>query len=258
MPTSYESFVIKQLAFLEKELTKQVDNPLKAINRDIVKKVSEVFSKYDRYPSTAKYILIEKELRRLGVYRQISRNYGTYGKSFVRYLKGSLDDNFRETVKYTKLTLKASRKQAEEFETHYQTIANIESDWRQSTLKHSDDVKRILSKGIAKHQSIDDITNQLVKRTGMEIYKARRLADTETMNVINQASLQVYRDNGVGYVKWSNAVEQGRLGSSVCPYCLAYSHGGENKDGVYPIGKLPSKIPAHPHCRCILEPKTKK
>lgn len=256
-----EDFVTSKLIELERSLVKNVDKPLDSINQDIVKKVSSIFSKYKRYPVTVRFLLIEKELRKQNVYRQISRRYGEEGKSFTSYLKGSLDDNFRETVKHTQLTLKAHRKQAEEFEGHYKTVADIEDVWRQKTSKHSAKVNDIISQGIAKHKSIDMLTEELLLQTDLQVYQAKRLARTEVMNVINQASLLVYKEAKIGYVKWLDATEQvqlksrkGNTQSRVCPFCRGYANGGENKDGVYPIGKLPSQIPAHPNCRCTLAP----
>lgn len=244
---------------MEKDLVKEVDEPYGQTGDSIVKKVESIFKKYEHVPESLKYILIKQELERQKIHQQIDARYDLVGRRFSRFLKGSLKDNFEESTKNAELILTPVMGNSERFEATYQEVNEIESDWRKRTRKHKQSVNAILTQGIAKHESVDQITDKLVKETGMQIYEAKRLARTESSRVLNEASLITYKGMGVKKVKWLDSTEQvklinrkGKSKTVVCVHCRGYAKGGDK--GVYPIGKLPSPIPAHPNCRCTLSP----
>lgn len=256
-----ESFIIKQLIQLEKDLVKKVDKPYKETNKIIEKKIRDTFAKYDNYPQEFKYLLIKKDLEKQRVFQQISRRYQTIGKDFSSFLKQSLVENHKEAVKHSVYTVKSVQEGAKKFEPTYQETNDVESDWRRRTSKHSKQINTIITQGIAKHHSADMIAEKLVEETGIQIYEAKRLARTETARVLNETSLKVFKGMGVKLVRWLDSTEQifvknkkGKGKTRVCKYCRKYASGGRNGVGVYPINQLPSPCPAHPNCRCTLAP----
>lgn len=247
---------------MERDLVKHVDKPYRDTSKQIINKIEKVFSKFEHHPEAIRYHLIKQELSKERVFHQISRRYAVVGKGFSDFLRGSLQDNFKKAVAQANITMKSVRSQSEAFELHYQEQNDIESDWRRRTLKHGQNVNNIITQGIAKHDSVDTITDNLVKETDMQVYEAKRLARTESMRVINSASLLTFKGLGVKKVKWLDSTEQVQLrnkkgnkkGTNVCDYCKGYATGGKEGKGIYPINALPSKIPAHPNCRCTLAP----
>jgi hypothetical protein len=265
MPTSleqlHEEFIKKKLKKMERDLVNSVDSPYKETSDTIVKKVEEIFKKYEHVPEVLRYTMIKQEFERQKVFRQIEERYDLIGRSYVRFLKGSLKENFEEAVKHSELILNDLKTNSDKFQLHYEETNDIESDWRRRTKKHSQKVNTILTQGIAKHEAVDQITEKLIKEGGMQVYEAKRLARTEVSRVLNEASFKVYREVGVKKVRWLDSTEQVKLinrkrksKTVVCDHCRSYATGGEKGKGIYPLGNLPSPIPAHPNCRCTIAP----
>jgi hypothetical protein len=255
-----EKFIIKRLKQMEKDLLDKADKNYRSTNKVIIAKVKEIFKKHDALPDVFKYLVIKQEMERQKVFQQINRRYAVIGKEFSTFLKGSLKENFELAVANSNYTVKTVKQGLKDYEATYQEVADIEDDWRRRTNKHSARVNTIISQGIAKHKTADEIEAELLKETDMQVYEAKRLARTETSNVLNQASLLVFKGMGVKKVRWLDSTEQVKLSSkkgsktAVCENCRRYAKGGEGGKGIYPINKLPSRIPAHPNCRCTTAP----
>ena len=71
-------------------------------------------------------------------------------------------------------------------------------------------------------------------------YRIRRLIRTETMHIINIATMRVYKASNVNFVKWITCMDE-----KECPTCAS------RDEKVYLIGFYPT-YPDHPNCRCLL------
>ena len=98
-----------------------------------------------------------------------------------------------------------------------------------------------LFEGIIATQTGNQEMRKVLKR-GLDVLanQARQYAD----NITVQARIQAFKDVGVRYVRWVTEDDE-----RVCSVC------NPRHNVVYRIDELP-EIPAHWHCRCILEPAT--
>ena len=103
-------------------------------------------------------------------------------------------------------------------------------------------IKRAITEGFQKGETVSQITKRIKDVTPMAKRKAVTIARTETLAAGNAAAKRRYTDAGVEKVEWVAAYDD-----SVCDEC-------ESKHGnVYPIGDAPD-LPVHPNCRCTLIP----
>lgn len=122
------------------------------------------------------------------------------------------------------------------------------------TFKVQERLNIILANKIIDGTSVAKIIPQIQEAFNVKQHIAERIARTETSRVLNQASLNVYRQAGLNKVKWLDSTEAIK-GSTikrakVCKECREVAtHNG----GIYPIGEVP-QLPLHPHCRCTITP----
>lgn len=84
-------------------------------------------------------------------------------------------------------------------------------------------------------------------------YFANRIAQTELHRAYaDRQAVEIMDDAGVGFVKWHMSGTHPKL--DICDYFAKVDKYGLGP-GVYPKALAP-KAPAHPHCRCILQPLT--
>lgn len=83
------------------------------------------------------------------------------------------------------------------------------------------------------------------------LYQMRRHLEAFLSLAVNQGVTQASPLKG--YTKWYWQIHPELTRSGTCQVCRDYSHGGQNRDGVYTVFDLPM-IPVHPHCVCVLIP----
>lgn len=90
-------------------------------------------------------------------------------------------------------------------------------------------------KGVSRDRLVKAIKNDF----DVAFYKADRIVRTETMRVLNQASLEKYKEFGATKVKWLTS-------SGACDICRKF------KDKIFDIDDVPPI--AHPNCKCTQIP----
>lgn len=93
---------------------------------------------------------------------------------------------------------------------------------------------------IQSDEELEDKLKALDKLQKNYEYRIHRLVRTETMHVINIATMRVYRACGIGLVKWITCMDE-----KTCKVCAS------RDEMIYPIDMCPL-YPDHPFCRCIL------
>lgn len=88
----------------------------------------------------------------------------------------------------------------------------------------------------------DEIARRIKDDYGVKAYQAKRLVNTELARVVNEAQLEVYRNEGIEQVMWMATLE-----SNTCGDCA-------DLDGqIFNINSCP-KLPHHPCCKCAFVP----
>lgn len=252
-----EDFVIERFKELETDLDKKAQKPYDEFAKAMALILMRVFKKYETLSVSIKFILIKQELERLKVFEQIKTHYGQQGLKFVDFLKGVLDTNFVKAVEHTNQMLGNE----ENVTPDYVEPTSVEA-WKYEATKQGAEMIALITLLVSQGKEVEEIVQQVTQLSEGQSYKAKRLARTETAQLLNATALAIMSESGVKQVKWTDATEtllfRDKTGKKhitrVCPRCKAYANGGKNLDGVYPIGKLPSPIPAHPNCRCTLIP----
>lgn len=254
---SQEAFIVERFQKLETDLDKKVRKHYDVATDAIVLILMKVFKQYESLPDSVRYILIKQELERLKVFQQIKDFYGKQGSEFVDFMKGVLDTNYEKAVEHTNQMLDNE----EIIKPDYTIPASVEG-WLGEVIKQGVEMVGLILALLSKGEKVEAIVLQVTELSQGQAYKAKRLARTETGNVLNDTAKAIYKESGVKKVKWTDATEsllfRGKNGKKhstrVCKFCRKYATGGENGKGIYPIDKLPSPCPAHPNCRCTLIP----
>jgi len=118
----------------------------------------------------------------------------------------------------------------------------VQSEIRALTSAQSTAIKRAITLGFQKGETVQQIAKRVKGVTEMAKSKAVTIARTETLAAGNAAAKRRYEDAGVEKVEWIAAYDD-----RICEECESL-HGN-----VYPIGDTP-EIPVHPNCRCTLIP----
>ena len=252
-----EEFVIDRFKELETDLDKKARKEYDDTLLAIILIIQKVFKKYESLSVSIKFILIKQDLERLKVFDQIKTRYKDKGSKFVDFLKGVLETNFAKAVEHTNQMLGNE----EDISPEYKEPASVNA-WEQEAIRQGNDMVALILMLIAQGKTVDEIVPKITELSEGQAYKAKRLARTETADVLTGTALVIYAQSGITKVKWTDATETLLFRSKggkkhttrVCPKCKAYATGGESGKGIYPINKLPSPCPAHPNCRCTLIP----
>jgi len=118
----------------------------------------------------------------------------------------------------------------------------VQSEIKALTSAQSTAIKRAITLGFQKGETVQQIAKRVKGVTEMAKSKAVTIARTETLAAGNAAAKQRYSDAGVEKVEWIAAYDD-----RICEECESL-HGN-----IYPIGDTP-EIPVHPNCRCTLIP----
>ena len=122
------------------------------------------------------------------------------------------------------------------------------------TFMVQDKLNKLLANKILDGTSVVKLSKEIEATFNIKKHIAERIARTETSRVLNQASLNTYKQAGLTKVKWLDSTEAIRSSKRnktlVCKDCRKVAtHNG----GIYPIDEVPS-LPLHPHCRCTVTP----
>jgi SPP1 gp7 family putative phage head morphogenesis protein len=112
-----------------------------------------------------------------------------------------------------------------------------------------------ISTGIQSGESIYQITDR-IQRVSSDIgfARAEAMARTETMNALNQGSLDRYIKAGFTKVQWLAAEDERTCTRALPPFMGKVYMGCRDLDGrIFDIDKVPP-IPAHVSCRCCTIP----
>lgn len=122
------------------------------------------------------------------------------------------------------------------------------------TFKVQDRLNKLLVNKVFEGTSVAKLIPQIEEAFNVKRHIAERIARTETSRVLNQASLNTYRQAGLNKVKWLDSTEaikgSTKKKALVCKDCREVAtHNG----GIYGIDEVP-QLPLHPHCRCTVTP----
>ena len=122
------------------------------------------------------------------------------------------------------------------------------------TFKVQDKLNKLLVNKVFEGTSVAKLIPQIEEAFNVKRHIAERIARTETSRVLNQASLNTYRQAGLTKVKWLDSTEaikgSTKKKALVCKECREVA---TYNDGIYGINEVP-QIPLHPHCRCTVTP----
>lgn len=118
----------------------------------------------------------------------------------------------------------------------------IQSEIKGLTSFQSTAIKREITKGFERGETVKQIANRVKGVTQMATRKAITIARTETLAAGNTAALARYEKYGVNKVQWIAAYDD-----RVCPECEGLH------EKIYNIGDEPD-LPLHPNCRCTIIP----
>lgn len=131
---------------------------------------------------------------------------------------------------------------------------NFSKGLADGTFKVGNRLNKLLVNKVFTGESIAKLIPKIEEAFEIKTHVAERIARTETSRVLNQATLNVYKQAGLDKVQWLDSTEAIK-GSTikkalVCSECRQVAtHNG----GIYPINEIP-QIPLHPHCRCTVIP----
>ena len=100
-------------------------------------------------------------------------------------------------------------------------------------------MKNDIVEAAVKGESRDVLVKRIKDDYDVAFFKADRIVRTETMRVLNQSSLQKYKEFGITKVKWLTS-------SGACPICQKFKNHIFDIDECLPI--------AHPNCKCTQIP----
>lgn len=112
---------------------------------------------------------------------------------------------------------------------------------REAALK----VRQALLQGIARGQSPAVIAKSVRDAMSGPLWKALRIARTETLNAYRRSSAETFRSNAAVLEGWIWTA-----GPSPCPFCA--DHAGQ----MYSVDENLDAM-THPNCRCVASPRTK-
>lgn len=114
--------------------------------------------------------------------------------------------------------------------------------WK-NTNKVSKLLKKDMNKFLKGKISVNDIKNHVEKKFKANRVNVDRLVNSEISRVINEATLEWCKGNGVKKV-----IRIVELDNRTCTDCKDY-------DGsIYDINNIPVELPEHANCRCFYEP----
>jgi SPP1 gp7 family putative phage head morphogenesis protein len=151
---------------------------------------------------------------------------------------------------------KLRRRQYESFQLQYTKeqrrkvellLQESHEDIKGFTTRMSTRAGRIVSDSFTKGESPDKLAKRLSKAFGIEISRAKAIAQTSLVRAQAEGQLDSYEDNDVreiwAEVEWTTAGD-----SKVCPEC-------KSMDGsVFTIREARGLIPKHVNCRCAWTP----
>lgn len=132
----------------------------------------------------------------------------------------------------------------------YQFVTGLNN----GTFKVQNKLNKLLSQKVLNGTSVAKLIPEIEKAFNIKTHIAERIARTETSRVLNNATLNVYKQAGLNKVKWldsTEAIKRAKYSkTAVCKECreVATTNGG-----LYNIEELPP-LPLHPHCRCTVTP----
>lgn len=122
------------------------------------------------------------------------------------------------------------------------------------TFKVQDKLNKLLVNKVFEGTSVAKLIPQIEEAFNVKRHIAERIARTETSRVLNQASLNTYRQAGLNKVKWLDSTEaikgSTKKKALVCKDCREVA---TYNGGIYGIDEVP-QLPLHPHCRCTVIP----
>ena len=260
----------KNFKQIEKEITK------------LLRYLSKLFKKYKYFNDDDRTRLINQDIISERFVSNSIFTINSLAEKYSIFLKGSLDENFKNTVKKATIAFNAvlnriSEISFNEFEEFmvlnnttygYDPLINI-------PIRSNDfvnDIQVILQNSIIENKSFDELKKQVMKRSSLFRHFILQGAWSEHSRVVNTSLLIMYDKLGIEKVQWLDATEQIDVFNNnsyltmVCDKCRDLATGGKYGDGIYEltmfnIKKDPSLynadfliIPAHPKCRCIVVP----
>lgn len=113
--------------------------------------------------------------------------------------------------------------------------------WKNTQLLASN-LNEIITTGLVQGKTVTEMAIQLNNRMNKGFNVAHRLIRTESMKVLNDSSLQAYKDSGVNKIQWWAAEDE-----RMCSIC------GTRHAEEFSINKAPN-LPVHANCRCTYIP----
>ncbi|MGL4452181.1 MAG: minor capsid protein [Sarcina sp.] len=155
-----------------------------------------------------------------------------------KHLEQVYVDTFKQTMAHLDRELKLPNDEEIYKLTHATWVGN--KNFEQRTYWNIEQVYKNLEKIIDSNISLEEQIELLNKLKSNYEYRIKRLVRTETMHIMNSATMRVYRACGVLLVRWITCMDE-----KECEICASRDM------RIYPISLCP-KYPDHPNCRCLL------
>lgn len=264
LKASSERLVEKTFKNMEDNF-KAISNDYKLVYTDLVTKLLKAIDNHLRDGSIASPIMFQNEYSHLVQLAVIQLTQ--LDNKHDKYLNEMFEDYHKTVTDFQIELLKEAREKGilfKELELNETALSMaIQFPYKEypfvsylakGTIKVGEKLNLILANKILNGTSVNKIIPEIEEAFNLKRHEAERIARTETSRVLNQASLNVYKNAGLAKVKWLDSTEAIK-GSTikkakVCGECrkVATTNGG-----IYDIENVP-QLPLHPHCRCTITP----
>lgn len=216
----------------------------KEVLRDIKGELEVIYSKIDNISLSDAY----KYDRLNKLKMQIEENIKKISKEEIKIDKNILEKTYKgayeEISKELKLDFSKLNKEAIKRAVNYEWSGTMFSDiiWK-NTSNLIYNIKNTITKGLVEGKSYIEMARELNKVMENGLYNSLRVIRTETAHIVNQATLDRYKDSGLVKEVRIIAAEDERM----CDTCGSF----HNK--IFKIDKVPI-MPLHSNCRCCVAP----
>jgi SPP1 gp7 family putative phage head morphogenesis protein len=229
-----EKLLKKEYVKAQKEIKKEIDAYyLSAKDSDL--------SAYEKYHLESTITAINKELDRL-----FQQEEELLTQAFIKKYSSSVKETCAElNVSFSEMPESFIR---EVISQKWSGLSFSERIWDKHRTKLATNIKEELTNGIIRGDSIRDISERIKKKFMVTQNEASRLVRTEMTYVMNQATVNTYKEHGVKHYQFLAFIDSRT--SQIC----------KDRDGeIIPVSeaKAGSNLPPlHPNCRSTIIPIT--
>lgn len=236
--------IMKKLYNSQEKENKALIKLYKEVLKDIKGELEIIYSKMDNISLSDAYKYDRLNKLKLQIDKHIRELCKEEIKKDTEILEESYKKAYEEVSKDLKLEFNRLNKEAIKKAINFEWSGTMFSDivWKNAeNLAYN--VKRVITKGLVEGKSYIEMARELNKVMENGLYNSLRVIRTETAHIVNQSTLDRYKDSGL--------IEEVRIIASederTCDTCGSF----HNK--IFKIDAVPI-MPLHVNCRCCIAP----